>query len=310
MLGRKVKNIILKNLLVFLFISVLVFTQGIQQVTSNQEWRQTSSLQITLEPGSPLYPPGETAEIHGILTFHSIPVQDIQITIKVLDPADILMDQFAVFTNFHGAFNQTFWIPFDAYHGRYVVYANTSYAGEDANATASFEVFYEIFLVETNKPEYCPGEDVVITFFNGYNDIVGCNGVPPYDIFTYPEMEPVYPQYIAFMVWYIGAGETQTFVWGQLNQFEGRSAEPGLYIVGARTIGLLDQDYAIFAIVTSGDLNHDGLIDIMDILLASTAYGSNEGDANWNPEADLAPPYGVINLCDLVTIAYHYGESW
>jgi hypothetical protein len=57
-----------------------------------------------------------------------------------------------------------------------------------------------------------------------------------------------------------------------------------------------------------GDVNGDGVIDILDIVLASTAYASHEGDPNWNPEADVAPPWGVINILDIVTISSRYGQ--
>lgn len=310
MMGRKVKRTVPEILLFLLLASTLVCTLGIQPVASNLEGRCSSVLEITLELGSLLYRPGDEAEVHGVVTYHNIQVSDTQVTIKVLDPEDFIMDLSTVSTNLQGTFNLTFEIPFFADFGRYIVYANSSYLGEDANANASFDVSFATFLVKTNKYDYFPGEDVVITFLNGQHEVVGLNGVPPWDIFTYPEMEPVFPLYIAFMVWYIAPGEIQNFVWDQYNAFEERPADPGLYIAEARGIGLFDQEYAIFAIIARGDLNHDGQTDIVDILLAISAYGSREGDADWNPEADLAPPYGKINLFDLVTIAYHYGESW
>lgn len=41
-----------------------------------------------------------------------------------------------------------------------------------------------------------------------------------------------------------------------------------------------------------------------------SSYGSRDGESNWNPEADLAPQYGIIDILDLVTIASHYGETY
>ena len=58
-----------------------------------------------------------------------------------------------------------------------------------------------------------------------------------------------------------------------------------------------------------GDLNGDGVIDILDIVLAASCYGSTPGDPNWNPEADLARPWNVIEICDVVTIASRYGRT-
>mgnify|MGYP006910716989 CR=1 FL=1 len=56
-------------------------------------------------------------------------------------------------------------------------------------------------------------------------------------------------------------------------------------------------------------MNNDGCVDILDVVLISKAYGSRPGDVNWNPEADIAPPYDIIDVLDLVTCTAHYGEG-
>jgi hypothetical protein len=58
-----------------------------------------------------------------------------------------------------------------------------------------------------------------------------------------------------------------------------------------------------------GDVNGDGKIDIYDVTLAAVAYGAKEGDPNWNPEADVAPQWGIIDIYDIVTIASRYGST-
>jgi parallel beta-helix repeat protein len=63
-------------------------------------------------------------------------------------------------------------------------------------------------------------------------------------------------------------------------------------------------------VTTTGDVNHDGTVNILDIVLASSIYQCEEGESRWNPEADLALPHGIINLPDIVTIAFHYGEKY
>jgi len=59
-----------------------------------------------------------------------------------------------------------------------------------------------------------------------------------------------------------------------------------------------------------GDINYDGRVDLYDIVVVATAYGARPGDPGWNPDADVAPPWGTINLYDAVTILYHYGKTW
>ena len=62
-------------------------------------------------------------------------------------------------------------------------------------------------------------------------------------------------------------------------------------------------------VTISCDVNHDGKVDIIDVVLAASIYGCREGEPNWNPEADITSPYGIIDILDLVTIAYHYGRT-
>jgi hypothetical protein len=58
-----------------------------------------------------------------------------------------------------------------------------------------------------------------------------------------------------------------------------------------------------------GDIDGDGVIDILDIVLLTIIYGAHEGDPNWNPDADVTAPWGVIDILDLVTVSSKYGSS-
>jgi hypothetical protein len=57
-----------------------------------------------------------------------------------------------------------------------------------------------------------------------------------------------------------------------------------------------------------GDINGDGKVDLLDLVLLANAYGSKVGDLKYNPEADFNDD-GKVNLLDLVTCAMHYGQS-
>ncbi len=59
-----------------------------------------------------------------------------------------------------------------------------------------------------------------------------------------------------------------------------------------------------------GDVNYDGVVNILDITILTSAYGSREGDARWVPQTDLTPPYGLIDIWDLVTCAAHYKQTY
>lgn len=59
-----------------------------------------------------------------------------------------------------------------------------------------------------------------------------------------------------------------------------------------------------------GDMNGDGKVTLVDLVLFAHAYGSSPGDPNWNPNADIAEPWGKIGLPDFVTLAMYYGRRY
>lgn len=59
-----------------------------------------------------------------------------------------------------------------------------------------------------------------------------------------------------------------------------------------------------------GDIDHDLDIDIFDLVRCASAYGSTPSSPNWNPHCDIAEPYGIVNIFDLVTIAGSYGKKY
>jgi hypothetical protein len=64
-----------------------------------------------------------------------------------------------------------------------------------------------------------------------------------------------------------------------------------------------------------GDFNGDCSVDFEDLMIFAMAYGSSEGEANWNPACDIAGPGGslvpdgLIDFDDLMVFAMHYGET-
>jgi hypothetical protein len=65
----------------------------------------------------------------------------------------------------------------------------------------------------------------------------------------------------------------------------------------------------LYARTPSPDINNDGIVNLYDVVIAANAYGSHVGDPEWNQLADLAPEWGKIDIYDLVTCLYHYGEK-
>lgn len=59
-----------------------------------------------------------------------------------------------------------------------------------------------------------------------------------------------------------------------------------------------------------GDADCNGKVGLTDAVTMLVSYGRKEGDPTWNPNADVAPPYGIINIYDFVTFLSHYGEKY
>lgn len=59
-----------------------------------------------------------------------------------------------------------------------------------------------------------------------------------------------------------------------------------------------------------GDVTCDGMVNINDIIEAIASFNTEDGELNWNSNANFAPIWDRLDLHDLVTIAYHYGEIY
>ena len=59
-----------------------------------------------------------------------------------------------------------------------------------------------------------------------------------------------------------------------------------------------------------GDVNHDYVVDIIDLTIVALAFSSRPDQPNWNFRADINRD-DVVNIIDLVTVAIHLNEkSW
>lgn len=81
--------------------------------------------------------------------------------------------------------------------------------------------------------------------------------------------------------------------------------------VKQNVLGITDFSFNIVIFGTEyvlGDINHDGVINIYDVVMLAAAYGSTPSDPNWNSEADLLSD-NVIDMYDAVLLLYNYGIS-
>ena len=57
-----------------------------------------------------------------------------------------------------------------------------------------------------------------------------------------------------------------------------------------------------------GDVNGDGIVNIIDIVRVALAFGAVPANPNWDPNADINGDK-VINIVDIVIVALHFGET-
>jgi len=60
--------------------------------------------------------------------------------------------------------------------------------------------------------------------------------------------------------------------------------------------------------IIEGDLNEDGTVNILDLLIVRAAFGTKIGDSGYNSKADLNKD-GTVNILDLLAVNLHYGET-
>jgi hypothetical protein len=84
------------------------------------------------------------------------------------------------------------------------------------------------------------------------------------------------------------------------------TAWSGANYTGSSTSATGSASFIAYAKVL-GDVDGDMSVDISDLAKVARAFGSRPGDANWNPNADLANA-GVVDITDLSTVAYWFGS--
>lgn len=63
-----------------------------------------------------------------------------------------------------------------------------------------------------------------------------------------------------------------------------------------------------FEIVLTGDINRDGIVDILDAITLANSYGTKVGESRYNPIADLNHD-SIVDIYDAITLANNYGRT-
>ncbi|MCD6242775.1 hypothetical protein J7K06_03710 [Candidatus Bathyarchaeota archaeon] len=85
--------------------------------------------------------------------------------------------------------------------------------------------------LRTDKHVYLLGENVTIILENIGNSTADVGGYPAWQILTYPEEKPVFPEVYTFLAWNLEPGQSDVFIWNQYDEFNDKFVEPGTYII-------------------------------------------------------------------------------
>lgn len=109
----------------------------------------------------------------------------------------------------------------------------------------------------------------------------------------------------------VGASEVLTFSWDTsgvqpCNNYTIK-AEASVVPDEADTANNVYVDGTI-KIKMQGDINGDGVVDVFDLSIVGTAYGSFEGMPGYDPEADINQD-GLVDARDLAVVTINYGNT-
>jgi len=106
-----------------------------------------------------------------------------------------------------------------------------------------------------------------------------------------------------------GAHVTLTFVWNTATFALGDYAISAIInpLPGEEDLADNTLPDGILRVVIPGDIDGNGHVQLVDLVTIAIAYGSIQGDPNYNPNADITDDHW-ISLVDLVILAIHYGQ--
>lgn len=89
---------------------------------------------------------------------------------------------------------------------------------------------------------------------------------------------------------------------------------PGCYYITGRVTALPGEDdttdnsvNGLVRVLYRGDVNRDGTVNILDLVLVGSSFGARTGDPNYRSGADINQD-GVVNILDLVIVGGNFGK--
>jgi len=327
--------------LVFAFLILIILSS-----TIFMEMTSASSLNLIVIPQKQVYNVGEIVRINGNLSLDDEPVSDALVAVEVDNPKG---DLFILRTFDTGSIdpNQTWPIeieelfPCDSGGTPKYTFQPGGNAGfyikVKNKAGYSFDIVVILSIVYSNKAPFTTvfmcntsisvGQSIAITRWPV--PIPESPNVVPGNTTVYANIYNVLPKNIGFAYcpeestsFLIGSDGQSGSTPSSSSQFTLEIALSQITIwLGNYTVYatvkytvLVDSSLSTFEVILVGDLYPDGVIDMRDIAIVARAFGTKEGDPNWNPDADLTGPEylvpdGEVDMRDVAMVARAFGTE-
>jgi len=163
--------------------------------------------------------------------------------------------------------------------------------------------------VTTSKAGCIPMETVGQGYSLEANVTVGNQGGTPetFSVTVYANETEIETQEVTLTG---GNSITITFTW-DTTSFDKGSYTIWAYawpVAGETDVADNTFTYGQVAVTIPGDINADGVVDIYDLILVASVFGSEEGDHNFSPNADINADK-IVDIYDLIIVASHFGEE-
>ena len=276
----------------FIFLLMLAFL--------NEGWA-LSALQVTVYTDQPSYNIEEDIYVYGSVKVSGTAIENATVALEIRDPAASPIMIRALNTDASGNYGLNFKLPLDALAGRYTINVTCSYGGDMAtNATSFYFSRASLFVITVTAGRFTYKVEEPIEIYG--NATLG--GVHVVGSLVAIEVQDSKSTPIVIRVL-----ETDTDGIYRLT-FQLPPASPtGVYSVQANAN--YENQTAVagttFQVVREirGDINGDGVVNIIDIALVASAWGSHPGDPRWDPRCDL-DGNEVINILDITLVARDY----